>query len=83
MKVVAILISEFSRLNLTNVFFKTAMKSCRGNKEASKHACSINEDLLIRSISNFNKLEIFDLPQTTLLWRSCFDDAIEKNPLNR
>ena len=55
------------------------MKSCRGNKEASKHACSINEDLLIRSISNFNKLEIFDLPQTTLLWQSSFDDAIEKN----
>ena len=26
-----------------------------GNKGASKHACSINEDLLIRSISNLNE----------------------------
>ena len=43
-----------------------------GNKGASKHACSINEDLLIRSISNLNELEIFHLPKTTLLWQSFF-----------
>ena len=50
-----------------------------GNKGASKHACSINEDLLIRSISNLNELWIFHLPEKTLLWQSSFDDAIEKN----